>query len=392
MKRFLSLLTALLVVLSFLPAAGAEVCVIGCEATVGGLENDVWMTKYGNVVVDVAAADFLGTACVGYGDLMEVSFLGQTLVLPVVPAYSYVDSGKPAIIAARDAAGAPTGPVLLAINMGNFATTYGIADKHTNEDKTWYWTAKEGVTFPLPVSFTLRLAGGYHKEYLLHDLHRTNERADYAELSDEAFANFRAVTTPGMGAGKLYRSSSPINPELGRNAYACKAMEQADVKTIVNLADTAAGAAEYEGFAESYYAKQNAEYLCLGVDFFEPSFRTGLADGLRFMIANPGPYLVHCNEGKDRAGFVSALLECLMGAPAEAVVADYMTTYANYYGVEPGTEKYDVIAESNIVKTLSTAFRTDDLANCDLAAAAEAYLAEIGLSAEETAALKANLG
>ena len=34
------------------------------------------------------------------------------------------------------------------------------------------------------------------------------------QLSDEEFANFRQI------APNLYRSSSPINPEIGRNTYA----------------------------------------------------------------------------------------------------------------------------------------------------------------------------
>ena len=36
------------------------------------------------------------------------------------------------------------------------------------------------------------------------------------------------------------------------------------------------------------------------------------------MASHEGPYLIHCTEGKDRTGFVSALLECLIGAGAES--------------------------------------------------------------------------
>ena len=89
----------------------------------------------------------------------------------------------------------PTGYLSMAINMGNFATTYGIAEKHTNEDKTWYWTAMEGVTFPVEVTFEMKEKGGYMAEYLLHDLTRTNNREDYKDLTDEQFANFRMVGT-----------------------------------------------------------------------------------------------------------------------------------------------------------------------------------------------------
>jgi len=127
------------------------------------------------------------------------------------------------------------------------------------------------------------------------------------------------------------------------------------------------------------------------VDFAEDSFKQGLANGLRHFAENEGTYLVHCNEGKDRAGFVSALLEALMGASAEEIVADYMVTYYNYYGIEPGTEKYDAIAASNIIKSLQTAFGIEDLYTADLAAEAAAYIREIGLSDGELAALKANL-
>ena len=70
-----------------------------------------------------------------------------------------------------------------------------------------------------------------------------------------------------------------------------------------------------------------------------------------------------------------------------------METYVNYYGVEPGTEKYDAVVSSNIVKALKTAFHVEDLHAADLAAEAEAFLLEeLGLSAEETDAIRDRLG
>ena len=44
----------------------------------------------------------------------------------------------------------------MAINMGDFATTYGLAFKTTNADKTYYWTAMEGVEFPVPVTIEMK--------------------------------------------------------------------------------------------------------------------------------------------------------------------------------------------------------------------------------------------
>ena len=361
------------------------------KIVIGGLDNDLWMTKYGNVYTNCQVKNFVNDLGLTWGDLVTVKFLDQELVLPVVPTYSYVDSGKPAIIMGKTDKGYPTGYISMAINMGNFAETYGIATKKTDEAKNWWWEAGEGVTFPVEVTFTLAEKEGYMAEYILHDLQRTNNREDYADLTDEQFANFREVDTTGMGEGVLYRSSSPINPELGRNTYADAAAKKAGVTYIMNLADSEESAKAYAGFADTYYAGQEVIYLNLGVDFAADEFKAGLAQGLKFFAANRGTYLVHCTEGKDRAGFVSALLECLMGASYEEVVEDYMTTYENYYGVEEGTDKYDAIAKSNIVKSLQTAFGVEDLTKADLAAGAEGYIKAIGLSDAEIAALKLNL-
>ncbi|MBE6928295.1 MAG: hypothetical protein E7467_07415 [Ruminococcaceae bacterium] len=359
---------------------------------IGGLEPNLWTTKYGNVYTNCAAENFVNDLGLSYGDLATVKFLDQELILPVVPDYSYVDSGKPALLVAKNEQGNPTGYAFMAINMGNFLETYGIATKGTDENGNWFWTACEGVEFPIVVTFELYEKEGYMAEYLLHELSRTNNREDYADLTDEEFANFREVTTTGMGDDVLYRSSSPINPELGRNTYADAAAQAAGVKTFVNLADSKEEAEAYEGFAETYYSKQNVIYLCLGVDFAAEDFQKGLAEGFRFMIANEGPYLIHCTEGKDRAGFTNALLECFMGATYDEVIADYMKTYVNYYGVEVGSEKYTAIANSNIIKSLTNAFGVEDLTKADLAAEAEEYLLAIGLTAEEVDALNVALG
>ena len=361
--------------------------------TIGGLEPNLWTTKYGNVYTDCSAEHFTEDLGLAWGDLATVKFLDKELVLPVVPDYSYVDSGKPALLLSKNEQGNPTGYAFMAINMGNFLETYGIAYKGTDADGNWYWTAYEGVEFPIVVTFELYEKGGYMAEYLLHELNRTNNREDYPDLTDEEFANFREVTTNGMGDDTLYRSSSPINPEIGRNTYADAAMEAAGVKTVINLADSETSAAAYPGFAETYYSQQNVIYLNLGVDFAAEDFQEGLANGLRFMIANEGPYLVHCTEGKDRAGFVNAVLECLMGATIDEVIADYMVTYYNYYGVEPGTEKYDAIANSNILKSLATAFENDSISSdTDMSAEAEEYLLAIGLTEGEIVALRSVLG
>ncbi len=359
---------------------------------IGGLDNDVWFSKYGNVYLSCKAEDFFGEMGFAMGDMVTVRFLNQELTAPVVPTYAYVDSGTPAVIAGLTDTGKPTGYLALAINMGNFGETYGLAVKKNNDNGDWWWEAAEGVSFPVEVTFEMADKGGYMAEYLLRELSRTNNREDYPNLTDEEFTNFRMIDTTGMRRGMLYRTSSPINPELNRNTYALAALEEAGVTVIMNLADNAESATAYEGYANSYYARQKVIYLNLGVDFAGEEFRAGLAKGLRYFAENKGVYAIHCNEGKDRAGFVSALLECLMGASCEEVVADYMVTYYNYYGVEPGSEKYQAIAQSNIIESLSDAFGVDDLSLADLAAEAVEYIRSLGLSDSEINSLKANLG
>ena len=111
------------------------------------------------------------------------------------------------------------------------------------------------------------------------------------------------------------------------------------------------------------------------------------------LMAEDGATLWHCTEGKDRAGFVSALLECYMGAAYDEVVADYMVTYYNYYGVTKEAEpaKYDAILRSNIVKTLQTAFGVNDLKTADLKQEATDFFKELGLTDAELTTLTANL-
>ena len=119
--------------------------------------------------------------CFTWGGLVKVKFLNQELVLPVVPTYAYVDSGKAAIITGRTDTGAPTGYLSFAINMGNFAETYGIATKQTDEDGNWWWTAHDGVTFPMEISFELTEAAEYIKTIGLTDAEISALRTDLSE-------------------------------------------------------------------------------------------------------------------------------------------------------------------------------------------------------------------
>ena len=84
-----------------------------------------------------------------------------------------------------------------------------------------------------------------------------------------------------------------------------------------------------------------------------------------------------------------------MGGTLDEIVADYMTSYENYYHIEKGSEQYEKIAESNIMASLRSIAGLEegaDLSGVDLQAAAGTYLTEtVGLSAGQVDALQAVL-
>ena len=388
MKKTASLFLALTLVLSLtLPVSAAE------ETSYPVLEGGVQeIQKYGNLVLDIDPAD-VEKGGYTYGDLLCLTVDGTEYEMPLCTNYSDVDTGS---LVLRDSEGV----LIAAINMGDFATTSGLATKVAAEDGSYTWVFPEGKSLEdVSVTLSMKEPGGYYDQYLIHQLTRTDNRADYA--SDAVFANFRNVAVGDLGENALFRSSSPVNNELGRASYADALAKASNIQAVMNLADSDALIESYiaaDGFNSPYYQSLfeagKVKALNLGVDFTAADFKSGLAEGLRFLSEHEGPYLVHCNEGKDRAGFASALLECLMGATYEEVVADYMTTYVNYYHLEAGSEQYEAVKNSNIVSILTTitgAKEGTDLSKVDLAAAAADYIRSAGLTQAELDALRTNL-
>lgn len=379
-SRFLALALALCLCLGLMPVMAEEAPITVTE-----------IQKYGNMVLSISGSDLLAQGF-AYGDGVTVTVNGQSYEMALGSNFSDVEQGS-MILRVVIKPENNEDYALIAINMGDLATFAGVATKEKTEaDPGYVWHYNEGVEVPVTVTIEIKEPGAYYDSWLMNQLVRSENREDYPQLTDAEFANFRAVTTTGVGENKLYRSSSPVNPEISRNKQADAAAREAGIKTFINLADNDQVMRGYEGFDESYYSNQSVITLNLSVDFAAEDFRLGLADGVRFIAANEAPFLVHCNEGKDRAGFVTAVLECLMGASAEEVTADYMITFYNYYGVEAGTEQYYAIAKANIQKSLAKAFELESIEGADLAKEAEEYLLAIGVSEEDIAAAKAKLG
>ena len=351
------------------------------------------INKYGNILLSLGG-DSLRKLGYEPGDIVLIRIGDAEMEMPIGTAYTDADSGEP--ICCFRTAHDGTEVISLGINAGNLASVMGVAEiRSTNTVPGYEVVWADGLDASVAVSVSMVKKQGYADELRMHQtgLVRTNNREDYAQLDDEAYANFRAVNTSGMGTDTLFRSSSPIDPALNRNEEADEALLNALVRTVVNMADTQDEMKTYADYGLTNYAQCDVIALGMGMDFQGEAFRKGIADGCRFMLSHDGPYLIHCIEGKDRTGFLCALLECLMGADADELVADYMLTYTNFYGLEPGTEQYQTIVSTVFDPIFSKAFAIESIydENVDLADCAENYLSSLGLTADEIAALRQKL-
>ena len=392
MKRYLLIISLIILALCFTVSCATKVTTEPVVEEVKALESSVSdIQKYGNLVLSITKSD-MDSINAEYGDVFTISFGDQVLQAPYCTSYSDVDLGNLVLRNDGDV-------MILAINMGDFASTYGIATKVTNPDKTYEWVFEEGKKLEdITLSLVLSGKGEYRDQYLIHQLSRTNDRNDYS--SDAVFANFRGIKGGNLGSDALYRSSSPVNNEIGRAKYADKLAEENKINTVMHLADSSDAVEGYfkeEGFASPYYKSlyERGQVIALnmGVSFKTREFQAALVEGLTFLSNNEGPYLVHCNEGKDRAGFTSALLSALMGLSYDEIAADYMTSYENYYHVEKGTEQYEAVKRSNIDSMLSfiAGVEADNLSSVDLSAKAEEFLLAIGMEKANIDTLKSKL-
>lgn len=351
------------------------------------------ISKYGNIILDVTPETMRE---LGFepADVIDVRIGRETIRMPIGAAYSDVDSGEPVCCIKANNEG--TEQVVLAINNGNLASSIGLADiRKIDADPGYEVIWSDGFDASAVVYLSMAEKQGYAEEYQLQQLTgaRSNNREDYPDLSDMEFANFREVNTTGMGRGALYRSSTPIDPALGRNGEADAQISASNIQTILNMTDQESMMKAYPGYEQTNYSKCNVIAIAMGMDYFSDEFRQNLADELRFMLDHEGPYLIHCKEGKDRTGFLAGILASLMGADMDEITGDYMKTYYNYYGITPESPQYAEIADSNIKKSLAKAFGLNQLedAGSDLSAYASAYLKSLGMSEEEVFALKSRL-
>jgi hypothetical protein len=233
---------------------------------------------------------------------------------------------------------------------------------------------------------------------MAREIHYTDVNEDYE--SDVVFSNFRSVSATGIAPHCLYRGASPCDNQHNRAEYVNTLIDVAGVKCILDLADDDAKIQGYLENAElkvpafrELYAAGKVIPLALNTNFTSEGFRFKLADGLVRLSQQPGPYYVHCTEGKDRTGFVCLLLEALCGASYDEIRKDYMTTYDNYYGITEQTDpaRYKTIVDHVLNPMVNLFAGEKALETADLKSGAEQYLTDCGMTADQIEALRAAL-
>jgi len=354
---------------SFVLAVFLVLSLVNISFAQGIVSSDVVGTvseidKYGNVHTDIPETTIFEYGF-EIGDMLLLKLDETNVIAPFVTTYGDVDRGSPLVRTT-------SGHVQLAINYGNFAKTYNLEIGET-------------------ITIQLKEKGAYKSELEIRHLVRTNNRDDYA--SDEIFANFREVTLGNIGEGKLYRSSHPSIDDP-RSPYASKLMEKAGIKTVINLSDSQEelmNNLQYSSYYKTIYDQGNLIALNMGVDPMSEDFARKLKEGLLFMIEKEPPYLVHCVEGKDRAGITVALFGAIMDASTKEIYSDYVKSYENYYNIEEGTPAYEAVERiiSDLFVEMNNGDRVDD---SNIKEVAIKYLTErVGLTKEQIYQLQQKL-
>jgi protein tyrosine/serine phosphatase len=131
----------------------------------------------------------------------------------------------------------------------------------------------------------------------------------------------------------LYRSNHPICD--GKQVKdIILAANNAKIQTIVNLTDNIRSLKEKIIYCPWYgKAFEKDSIIALNIDrnfnIMNTKFYKKIKDGLIFMLEHEPPYLIHCEAGIDRTGFLSMLLESFMSAQFDDIVKDYMLSFVD---------------------------------------------------------------
>ncbi len=322
--------------------------------------------NFGNIFIDLTIDEFnaLGFA---FGDSVNVEF-DNGVKIEDIPYFSgyYVPVGE---IFACGYSGYPH--VLITRNYGT---------------PTW---EEFQMTDSSKAEVSLNEKGKYKDLEDLYAFQYSDDLADYE--SEIVFANFREVKGGRLKEGLLYRSASPADNLHNRAPYADDFAEDYGIDFVLNLSDNEEEYAEHKeeadfdsDYYDALYTRGDVLLLDMNANYRSDQYAKTISEALYTMTDNEGPVLVHCIEGKDRTGFVCALMLALSDATPQEIIDDYMITYDNYYGIneEDKPEKYEAILGNvnDFFYCMCEVEKGTDLNTLNLKEGAENYLRRGGLS------------
>ena len=362
MRRRIGLLIAILMILTF---TGTSVAVSSEENNITGTVTEI--EKFGHAVLDITIEAF-NAAGFDLGDIVTAAAGDSEWDMPYLNGY-YVDRGEYMLRAFPG-----TDYIALCINYGKFADMAGLSIGDS-------------------VTIRMKEKAGALMLQEINNLEFSTSRDDYS--SDEEFANFRSIVE-----GKVYRSASPVDNQNNQAIIADKLIADVGIQAIMNMENTEEEVATLlrgnnsTPYYMELYDKGNVIVLGMPVNFDSDEFAEGIVKGFSFLLDHDGPWLIHCFKGKDRAAFASMLLEMLIGWTEDELIADYMLSYINYYEVEPGTEKYNMIVERDVkemMRAVAGLGKGESLAGIEWQAAAEDYLLKHGMDKDSVVSLESFL-
>ena len=324
--------------------------------------------EFGAAMLDFTQAD-MTEAGFTLGDVISITVDDKVIIMPYYDGY-YTRNGEYLCVAY------PTYPSICftANNIGLPEELTGL-EGHTVVIKMVEKGGRLDVQTALSMSYTL-------------------DRKDYPDFTDEQFANARTSKGGRLASGVLHRSSSPFCDDINRAYYVSEYMESEKVMTVLNLADTEEKMKSYDmpPYSRQLWEEGNVILCPLKADPTADDFNKRLIAALKELPSRPAPYIVHCMEGKDRTGYVCALLEGLCGASYEEIVDDYLITYNNFFHLNPGNspELCNTLVSLRLNTCLMYYAGVSDeaqLPNVDYAKAFSAYLLSHGMNHQQLDAL-----
>lgn len=88
-----------------------------------------------------------------------------------------------------------------------------------------------------------------------------------------------------------------------------------------------------------------------------------LIEVLKAIMDNDGPYLIHCNAGRDRTGFVVLLLQSLCGCSAEQMAVDEAMAFSNLYRIDKGTLEFTYVVKNTYDRNMYLMANYDQIPN-----------------------------